>query len=485
MKFVYTLVILLTFTNTLQAELLSHEAAVYYRTKGYQYQLEGDIDKAIEFYHKSIDFDADYAPAHNDLGILYEERGELKKAETAYLKTLEIDPDYLNACTNLALLYEMQGRIKEAIPHWKTRASQGDPDDIWTMKAKDKLVMFKALDKKIGEEALLAEKIIVPEEEKEDAYRIAGEMIEERLEYLDGDEDLARKHYSQGIASFAIKDYKEALEEFNLAAALEPKDEMIRKYITLCEEKLQTFDKTALQRQRSRGLMKDAIKLMKENNFTAAKERLDVALKLDPNSDKAKELLAANREAEISYQMRRAGEERQVLERNKMKQVEDAWLGPSETGSASQTYGNNNNFMVAGSEPPADAENLGERIRNIYVPSISLRDADVRDLIRQLMEMTGVTIVLDEAALARATEEAPIKLTFSTVNPLPLSDLLDIALRTTNLDYKVEKNYIWISSRDQVMQEDLETKTYRLKYGVRKFRKVELKEFEEGGSPNY
>ncbi|MCK4816445.1 hypothetical protein KA005_11815, partial [bacterium] len=81
-------------------------------------------------------------------------------------------------------------------------------------------------------------------------------------------------------------------------------------------------------------------------------------------------------------------------------------------------------------------------------------------------------------ALAEAAGKEPLRLTFTTVNPMPLLEVLDIALRAAELNYRVEPNYIWISTPEKLEKENLVTRTYRLKYGVRRIRKVELKEFE-------
>jgi len=113
---------------------------------------------------------------------------------------------------------------------------------------------------------------------------------------------------------------------------------------------------------------------------------------------------------------------------------------------------------------------------SVIVPAISVTDADIQDLIRQLMEMTGVTIVLDEKALAELTKEQPLKITLSTATPIPLLDVLNIAFKTTQLGYKVESNYVWISNKKNITE--LVTRTYKLKYGERKTHEVKLKEFE-------
>jgi hypothetical protein len=77
-----------------------------------------------------------------------------------------------------------------------------------------------------------------------------------------------------------------------------------------------------------------------------------------------------------------------------------------------------------------------------------------------------------------------LKITISTAAPMSLLDILGIAFKTTQLAYKVEKNYVYVSSKAIIMREDLVTRTYKLKYGERKTHKVELKEFETKSAEN-
>lgn len=76
--------------------------AVQYRIKGYTYQRQGNIPKALYNYKKAVECNPYYACAYNDLGVLYEQMGQLKKAEEVYIKAITVDPDYASAYNNLA-----------------------------------------------------------------------------------------------------------------------------------------------------------------------------------------------------------------------------------------------------------------------------------------------------------------------------------------------------------------------------------------------
>lgn len=229
----------------------------------------------------------------------------------------------------------------------------------------------------------------------------------------------------------------------------------------------------------------------RKKQYSAAIADFETALASNPNDAEAGAWLAKAKEAESLYGKKEAAiregktlktarnvsaTEKNTAEQAMMLQVDRSWLPPEKLPREEIEV-----EEIISPEELAEQEakeKLEEKMASIVVPAISVTDADVRDLIRQLMEMTGVTIVLDERSLAELTKEQPIRISLSTAQPIPLLDLLDIAFKTTELGYKVEPNYVWVSDRATVSKEDLVTRTYRLKYGVRKTRKVELREFE-------
>ena len=118
-----------------------------YRVKGYEAQIKGDAESAIEFYQKAVNLDPKYAAPHNDLGILYETKGWLDRAEVEYQKAIVIDPDYKDAHTNLALLYERKGELEKAAFHWMKRYKLGQANDPWTKEAISRLEKLGLVDK--------------------------------------------------------------------------------------------------------------------------------------------------------------------------------------------------------------------------------------------------------------------------------------------------------------------------------------------------
>ena len=61
-----------------------------------------ELDKAIEYYRRTIALKPDYAPAHFALGLQYMRKGEKKKAILHYQEGLNSDPIYIPAINNMA-----------------------------------------------------------------------------------------------------------------------------------------------------------------------------------------------------------------------------------------------------------------------------------------------------------------------------------------------------------------------------------------------
>ncbi len=322
----------------------------------------------------------------------------------------------------------------------------------------------------------------------------SGEALEAKIiaEELTKEKRAERKSliselFNEGKENYEAKNYETATGFFERVLQIDPANKTARHYVDLCKE--------AVGKEIPETVTDSLIKRGKDNyrkkQYSAAIADFETALASNPNDAEAGAWLAKAKEAESLYGKKEAAiregktlktarnvsaTEKNTAEQAMMLQVDRSWLPPEKLPREEIEV-----EEIISPEELAEQEakeKLEEKMASIVVPAISVTDADVRDLIRQLMEMTGVTIVLDERSLAELTKEQPIRISLSTAQPIPLLDLLDIAFKTTELGYKVEPNYVWVSDRATVSKEDLVTRTYRLKYGVRKTRKVELREFE-------
>ncbi|MFH1198641.1 MAG: tetratricopeptide repeat protein [Candidatus Omnitrophota bacterium] len=112
--------------------------AMAYRAQGVEQQRAGNLEAAMSFYQKALQFNPIYAAPYNDLGIIYEANGDIERAGQSYLKAITIDPNYTSAYSNLALLYENNRDLDKAAYYWGKRVELGDPADPWTEKARQR-----------------------------------------------------------------------------------------------------------------------------------------------------------------------------------------------------------------------------------------------------------------------------------------------------------------------------------------------------------
>ena len=140
------LAFLLIIPTTIVFSASLREEALGYRTKGYEAQQRGDQAGALSYYQKAAALDPSYPTPHNDIGIILEALGRLEEAEREYQQALSIEPSFLEAHANLAMLYERSGNKEKAIYHWLKRYQLGDPDDIWTIRAEDRLAALGVID---------------------------------------------------------------------------------------------------------------------------------------------------------------------------------------------------------------------------------------------------------------------------------------------------------------------------------------------------
>jgi tetratricopeptide (TPR) repeat protein len=88
--------------------------------KGYQSQMDGDLDEAIDLYTQSIDI-YPTAEAHTFLGWTYSFQGRLDDAITECKKAISVDPDFGNPYNDIGAYLIEKELYDDAIP-WLEKA---------------------------------------------------------------------------------------------------------------------------------------------------------------------------------------------------------------------------------------------------------------------------------------------------------------------------------------------------------------------------
>ena len=83
------------------------------------FQEDGQLDRALEHYQRSLTHRPDYAPAYNNMGAALRAAGRLDEAVASYRRALESQPDYPDAHYNLANALLEQKRPDEAAAHFR------------------------------------------------------------------------------------------------------------------------------------------------------------------------------------------------------------------------------------------------------------------------------------------------------------------------------------------------------------------------------
>lgn len=93
------------------------EAEAYFR-KGYEAQMQGNLDEAVSHYRRSIEL-CPTAEAHTFLGWAYSSQGRPEEAIQECRIAIQIDPDFGNPYNDIGAYLIELGRLDEAIPWLK------------------------------------------------------------------------------------------------------------------------------------------------------------------------------------------------------------------------------------------------------------------------------------------------------------------------------------------------------------------------------
>ena len=103
--------------GTISRQQLQHKAPSQARKafeKGAKAAEKGDLQTAAGFFQTAANIDADFADAHNDLGVVYLGLGQLPKAAEEFQKAVDLAPDHNLAVANLSIVLCDLRRYREA-----------------------------------------------------------------------------------------------------------------------------------------------------------------------------------------------------------------------------------------------------------------------------------------------------------------------------------------------------------------------------------
>src|SRR5438477_6308905 len=93
---------------------INERAAEEYFRRGLDAEKDGNHERAVEFYERTLNENPDHESACFHLAVLYDRRAEDAKAIELYERICTSPPVHLNALMNLAVLYEDNNHYDEA-----------------------------------------------------------------------------------------------------------------------------------------------------------------------------------------------------------------------------------------------------------------------------------------------------------------------------------------------------------------------------------
>ena len=102
---------------------------------GNKYYVEGNLEKAIEFYNISSNKGYNMPILFNNFGVAYKDKWELNKAIKCFKKAIKLDPKYRPPYSNLGLAFEEKKEYEKAILIFKEliKIKPDDPDFYYNL----------------------------------------------------------------------------------------------------------------------------------------------------------------------------------------------------------------------------------------------------------------------------------------------------------------------------------------------------------------
>ena len=200
---------LFTFHSNAFADIALRSAEEY-RAAGYQAQQKGDYSAALSQFTKAMALGLESGELFNDMAVLNEQIGFNSRAEQYYLKAIALDPAYLPPYMNLAYFYKKNGKTQEAVKYFIKRYELDSEQNEWTQKSKEEILKIKPQYQNIilMREAQRMDKDVEEDVQREFAARIAR----------------SQEHYNQGMKHSQLSEYQMAIEEFDKALVLTPRN---------------------------------------------------------------------------------------------------------------------------------------------------------------------------------------------------------------------------------------------------------------------
>ncbi len=141
-----------------------------------------------------------------------------------------------------------------------------------------------------------------------------------------------------------------------------------------------------------------------------------------------------------------------------IEQVDKHWL--TEKRKLIKEEPHKNDAELAPEKDSAAKLKIEENLRQV-IPSIKLKDANLKYVVKHLSGLSGINILLDPAAREIENQNITISLT-----DIPLLEAIKYIVRAKGLVYRIDDYAVIITTSERLFDEEMETRYYQLASGV-------------------
>ena len=192
--------------------------------RGIELHQSGRLDKAIQWYLKTLEINPENTAALSNMGAALQTTGKLEEAVSSYQKAISIKPDYADAYSNLANTLQEQGKLKEAVTSCQ-KAISIQPDNA---EAYNNLGTVLKKQRKLAEAVASYQKAIsikkdfvkaysnlgstlTDQGKLDEAVTIFNQAISIKPDYAEAYYNLSQPLKEQGKVEEAVTSYKKAI----------------------------------------------------------------------------------------------------------------------------------------------------------------------------------------------------------------------------------------------------------------------------------
>ena len=210
-------------------------------------------------------------------------------------------------------------------------------------------------------------------------------------------------------------------------------------------------------------LMNTIRKHAREEKFEEAEELLYKAMAEFPENSRFKDILHYVEMQKLKMEEKALKRAREITEEKMLLEVAKEHMIPDET------------IGVLKKEKITPLVRVPQIRKRLNIPiSIDFKDVELDYVLGFLSDATGVNIVLSSEI---DTDEKRVTI---KIRDMPLEEALRYILKSQDLIYRIEEDAVWVATKEELDNENVETRVYFLNQGVGRF--VEFTGGTESGS---